>query len=70
MPFHLPASDSLALVQNLQPTPIPVPYWVGFSERAAQTLGIPTHNGLPVDPAWLDVLAGNQTQVGQEVFSP
>ena len=70
MPFHLPASDSLALVQNLQPSPIPDPYWVGFSGRAAQILGIPSQNGLPVDPAWLHVLAGNQTQVGDHLFNP
>lgn len=70
MPFHLPASDSLALVQNLQPTPIPDPYWVGFSESVAKDLDIPIQDGLPKDPAWLQVLAGNQTQAGQYAFSP
>ena len=70
MPFHLPASDSLALVQNLQPTPIPDPYWVGFSESVAKDLAIPTQDGLPKDSAWLQVLAGNQTHVGQYAFSP
>jgi serine/tyrosine/threonine adenylyltransferase len=70
MPFHLPASDSLALVQNLQPTPIPDPYWVGFSECVAKDLAIPTQGGLPKDPAWLQVLAGNQTHVGDHAFSP
>jgi serine/tyrosine/threonine adenylyltransferase len=70
MPFHLPASDSLALVQNLQPTPIPDPYWVGFSESVAKDLAIPTQGGLPKDPAWLQVLAGNQTHVGDHAFSP
>ena len=70
MPFHLPASDSQALVQNLQPTPIPDPYWVGFSESVAKDLAIPTQNGLPKDPGWLQVLAGNQTHVGDHAFSP
>ena len=70
MPFHLPASDSLALVQNLQPTAIPDPYWVGFSECVAKDLAIPTQGGLPKDPAWLQVLAGNQTHVGDHAFSP
>lgn len=70
MPFHLPASDSQTLVQNLQPTPIPAPYWVGFSESVAKDLAIPTQNGLPKDPAWLQVLAGNQTHVGDHAFSP
>jgi serine/tyrosine/threonine adenylyltransferase len=69
MPFHLPASDSLALVQNIQPTPIPDPYWVGFSLSVAQSLAIPTQDGLPKDSAWLQVLAGNQTQVGEHAFS-
>jgi uncharacterized protein YdiU (UPF0061 family) len=69
MPFHLPASDSLALVQNLQPTPIPDPYWVGFSESVAKDLAIPIHEGLPKDPAWLQVLAGNQTKIGEHAFS-
>ncbi len=70
MPLHLPASDSLALVQNLQPTPIPDPYWVGFSESVAKDLAIPTQSGLPKDPTWLQVLAGNQTHVGQHAFNP
>jgi uncharacterized protein YdiU (UPF0061 family) len=70
MPFHLPASDSLALVQNLHPTPIPDPYWVGFSESVAKDLAIPIQDGLPKDLAWLQVLAGNQTHVGEHAFSP
>jgi uncharacterized protein YdiU (UPF0061 family) len=70
MSFHLPARDSLALVQNLQPTPIPDPYWVGFSESVAKELAIHTQDGLPKDPAWLQVLAGNQTQLGEHAFSP
>jgi uncharacterized protein YdiU (UPF0061 family) len=70
MPFHLPVSDSLALVQNIQPTPIPAPYWVGFSESVAQSLAIPTQDGLPKDPAWLQVLAGNQPVIGEHAFSP
>ena len=70
MPFHLPASDSLALAQNLQPTPIPDPYWVGFSESLAKFLAIPTQDGLPNDSAWLQVLSGNQTHVGEHNFIP
>jgi uncharacterized protein YdiU (UPF0061 family) len=70
MPFHLPASDSLALVQNIQPTPIPEPYWIGFSEIVAKNLAIPTQDGLPIDSAWLQVLAGNQTQLDKQVFRP
>jgi uncharacterized protein YdiU (UPF0061 family) len=70
MPLHLPASDSPVLVQNIQPTPISDPYWVGFSESVAQSLAIPTQDGLPKDPAWLQVLAGNQTVIGEHAFSP
>ena len=57
MAFTLRGDDA---VQELQPTPIPKPYWVGFSSSAAKLVNIPLKgDGYPQDESWLEVLAGN-----------
>jgi uncharacterized protein YdiU (UPF0061 family) len=68
MAFHLPFSDNLALVQAIHPSPIPNPYWVGFSSQAADLLGIEVLNGLPRNPDYLNLLAGNQSHIGSQSF--
>ena len=68
MAFHLPFTDNLALVQEINPTPIPNPYWVGFSNTTADLLGIEHLNGLPNNSEYLEVLAGNQSHIGQNSF--
>ena len=72
MAFHLAPSDSIELVQYIAPTPIPEPYWVGFSESVARLLEIPCQDGLPLNPEYLQLLAGNQTQLITEgkTFAP
>ena len=67
MPFHLHGDD---VCHPTPPTPIPHPYWVAFSPTAAKLIDLELgDNGLPKDPAWLEVLAGNQLNVGQIDFS-
>ncbi len=68
MAFHLPFTDNLSLVQEISPTPIPNPYWVGFSNRTADLLGIEVLNGLPSNPDYLNLLAGNQSHIGKQSF--
>ncbi len=72
MAFHLPQNNSLAVVQNIQPTPIPEPYWVGFSESVAHLLKIPVRDDLPANPEYLQLLAGNQSELRSEgrIFTP
>jgi uncharacterized protein YdiU (UPF0061 family) len=69
MPFILRGGD---VCQPTIPTPIPNPHWVAFSEEAAQLLGLSINNsGLPSDPQWLDVLAGNSLKAnGIEFIDP
>ena len=67
MAFNLSGDD---VCQATLPTPIPNPYWVAFSSTAAKLIDIPLNSsGLPVDPAWLEVLAGNQLNTSQQVFT-
>ena len=62
MPFTLRGDD---VCQPTKPTPLPHPYWVAFSADVAQAIQLEiAPNGLPVDPAWLDVLAGNASKAG------
>lgn len=49
---------------NLQPTPLPAPYWVGRSDSVAQLLGLNAHWG--DDPDWLNALSGNRRLAGTE----
>jgi len=67
MSFTLSGADA---IQELQPSPIPEPYWVAFSASAAKLLDIPLKsNGYPQDDAWLDVLAGNSLETQSQKFS-
>ena len=66
MAFTLSGDD---VCQATLPTPIPNPYWVAFSPSAAELVGITLDkNNLPVDPAWLPVLAGNQLKTSEHHF--
>lgn len=67
MPFTLRGND---VCQPTPPTPIPDPYWVAFSPSVAELIGVELgDDGLPKDPEWLDLLAGNQLHVGGLEFS-
>ncbi|MFM6961261.1 MAG: protein adenylyltransferase SelO family protein, partial [Polynucleobacter victoriensis] len=68
MAFHLPFTDNLALVQSISPTPIPNPYWVGFSASVANLLGIQVTDNLPSNPDYLHLLAGNQSRIGDQSY--
>ena len=49
--------------QPTLPSPLPNPYWVAISQSAAKQLDIALDkdgDGLPKDPSWLALLAGNQ----------
>lgn len=69
MAFTLHGDD---VCQSTSPTPIPNPYWVGFSSSAAQLIGIAlSEDGYPKDPEWLKVLSGNGLKVsGYEFTNP
>ncbi|WP_413460238.1 protein adenylyltransferase SelO [Herbaspirillum huttiense] len=56
-----------AFYTRLQPTPLPAPYLVGFSEAAAATVGLPR----PADDHFdfLDMFAGNQIAPGSTPLS-
>lgn len=56
-----------AFYTRLQPTPLPAPYLVGFSEDAAATVGLST----PAidDRSFLDIFAGNQIAPGSAPLS-
>ncbi len=67
MPFTLRGDD---VCQPTPPTPLPHPYWVAFSPSVAKLLNLELgDDGLPKDPEWLEVLAGNQLNVGELIFS-
>jgi uncharacterized protein YdiU (UPF0061 family) len=67
MPFTLRGDD---VCQPTPPTPLPHPYWVAFSPSVAKLIGLELgDNGLPKDPEWLDLLAGNRLNAGELVFS-
>ena len=62
MAFLLQGDDVL---HQVIPTPLPNPYWVGFSASAAKLIGIPLgQDQYPKDPDWLEVLAGNRLSLG------
>ncbi|MEY5099834.1 MAG: hypothetical protein RJA36_2553 [Pseudomonadota bacterium] len=46
-----------AFYTRLPPTPLPAPYWVGWSRSAARLLGLP--EDLPTDDGLLEALSGN-----------
>ena len=67
MPFPLRGDD---VCQATPPTPLPNPYWVAFSPAVAKLIDLELgNNGLPKDPEWLEVLGGNQLNVGKHIFS-
>ncbi|MDP3621253.1 MAG: YdiU family protein [Polynucleobacter sp.] len=66
MAFSLIGDDT---AQFIAPTPIPDPYWVAVSPRAAELIQLPLGaDRLPIDPDWLAVLAGNRLEVGDIAF--
>ena len=66
MAFTLSGDD---VCQATLPTPIPNPYWVAFSPSAAELVGITLDkNNLPIDQAWLQLLAGNQLNTSEHHF--
>ncbi len=66
MAFTLNGDD---VCQQIQPSPIPDPYWVAFSSSAAKLIDLElTNDGLPSDPKWLNVLAGNSLETSTHRF--
>jgi serine/tyrosine/threonine adenylyltransferase len=70
MPFHLDSITHLSQAELVKPSPVPDPYWVGFSDKVATLLKIETNGSLPSDPQYLQLLAGNQLNIGQNSFQP
>ena len=70
MPFHLDSFNHLSQAELVAPSPVPDPYWVGFSDKVAALLNIDTHGFLPIDPQYLQLLAGNQQHIEQQTFQP
>ena len=67
MAFLLSGSDVCRLTQ---PSPIPNPYWVAISRSAAKLIGLNLgDDGLPTDPKWLELLAGNTLETASHHFS-
>lgn len=67
MAFPLQGEDTC---QHLLPTPLPNPYWVGFTDDLAKELGIAVDaSGLPKDPRWLEVLSGNALETNEHTFT-
>ena len=63
MAFSLRGGD---VCSQTTPTPLPNPYWVAFSASAANLIDLPLNaSGLPVDEAWLGLLAGNSLNTTQ-----
>ena len=66
MAFTLSGDD---VCQTTHPSPIPNPYWVAFSPSAAKLIDLDLDSsGLPSDPAWLELLAGNLLITGKQQF--
>jgi serine/tyrosine/threonine adenylyltransferase len=67
MAFTLSGDD---VCQITHPNPIPNPYWVAFSSSAAKLINLElSSNGLPVDPAWLNICAGNALAAASHQFT-
>ena len=66
MAFTLSGDDA---IQELQPSPIPGPYWVAFSSSVAKLLNLKLKSdGYPEDGAWLNLLAGNSLETQSQKF--
>lgn len=63
MPFHLPNILDLSQAHSVLPHPVPNPYWVGYSSKVGSLLGIEQDSQLPINPEYLQLLAGNQTKI-------
>jgi uncharacterized protein YdiU (UPF0061 family) len=67
MAYTLKGDDAC---QITQPSPIPNPYWVAFSSYAAKLIDLELNpNGLPADPGWLEVCAGNSLATSTHQFT-
>ena len=67
MSFTLSGDD---VCQLTYPSPIPDPYWVAFSPSAAKLIQLDLDDsGLPSDPAWLELLAGNTLSTSKHNFA-
>jgi len=67
MAFTLSGDDTCRITF---PSPIPNPYWVAFSARAAKLIGLElSQNGLPSDPEWLQICAGNSLTSATHCFA-
>ena len=67
MAYTLSGDDAC---QITQPSPIPNPYWVAFSSSAAKLIGLELNpNGLPADPASLEICAGNSLATATHQFA-
>lgn len=70
MPFHLSNFSDLSQAQSVLPQPVPKPYWVGYSTKVGSLLGIEQDSQLPINPEYLQLLAGNQTNINGFSFKP
>jgi uncharacterized protein YdiU (UPF0061 family) len=67
MPFTMRGNDVCSVIS---PSPLPAPYWVALSPSAADLIGLRLNGaGLPQDPQWLQLLAGNTLSVDGAQFS-
>ena len=67
MAYTLSGDDAC---QITQPSPIPNPYWVAFSSSAAKLIGLELNpKGLPTDPDWLEICAGNSLATSTHQFA-
>ena len=67
MAYTLSGDDAC---QITQPSPIPNPYWVAFSSSAAKLIGLELNpKGLPTDPDWLEICAGNSLTASTHQFT-
>jgi len=67
MAFTLSGDD---VCQITFPSPIPDPYWVVFSPSAANLIQLAiSQDGLPSDPTWLELLAGNSLSTSMHDFA-
>jgi uncharacterized protein YdiU (UPF0061 family) len=67
MAYTLSGDDAC---QITQPSPIPNPYWVAFSSSAAKLIDLElSPSGLPADPAWLEICAGNSLTTSTHQFT-
>jgi len=67
MAYTLSGDDAC---QITHPSSIPNPYWVAFSSSAAKLIDLElSPNGLPADPAWLEICAGNSLATATHQFT-